>query len=240
MLPIQLVVFDMAGTTVSDQDEVRHCFQEAADLTGLQADPAALTAMMGWSKKRVFQTLWQAQLGDSHPDYEARVKTSFSKFKVILEDHYRIQPVMPTEGCLELFAWLKQHDIYIALNTGFYREVTNIILHRLGWDQGLNTDYVGSPQSMIQASVTPSEIYNQEGRPAPFMIQKAMYRLGVCDPKAVITIGDTPSDIEAGMNAGCRLSLGITRGSHTREELARYPNDGLVDSLLELKGAIAP
>ncbi|WNZ24104.1 HAD hydrolase-like protein [Leptolyngbya sp. NK1-12] len=239
MAKIELVVCDMAGTTVQDNGEVQRCFLEAAAATGLQADPDKIRFMMGWSKKLVFQTLWQAQIGVEHPNYETRVNASFNQFKLILEDYYRTQAVQPAEGCLELFAWLKSQHIKIALTTGFYREVTNIILERLGWNQGLAANYVGSAESMIQVSVTPSEIYANEGRPAPFMIQKAMYYLKIRDPKAVVNIGDTPSDIESGYNANCLLSFGITNGSHTKEQLEAYPNDGLLASLHELKDRIA-
>lgn len=228
----------MAGTTVRDENEVQQCFFEAAAQTGLVAEPNQITAMMGWSKKRVFETLWRQQLGN-HPDYAAKVEASFAQFKQILEAHYRTAPVQPTEGCLELFAWLKSQQIKIALTTGFYREVTNIILHRLGWDVGLDRHYVGSADSTIQASITPSEIYNDEGRPAPFMIQKAMYRLGVVSPRSVVNIGDTPSDVESGKNANCRYSFGITNGTHSRLQLAQHPNDGLMDSLLKLKHTLS-
>lgn len=238
MSNLQLVVFDMAGTTVKDANEVQNCFFTAAESTGLQSKENQIVSMMGWSKKRVFQTLWREQIGEGHPDYAIKVDNSYAKFQEVLEDHYQTQPVEPTEGCLKLFTWLKSQNIKIALNTGFYREVTNIILYRLGWDQGLNSNYVGSENSIIQASVTPSEIYNSEGRPAPYMIQKAMYKLGVKDPKTVITVGDTPSDLEAGINANCLLSLGVTNGTHTKEQLEQYPNDGLLSSLHELKEKI--
>ncbi len=239
MSPIQLVVFDMAGTTVKDENEVYDCFMQAADKSGLVADGELLNAMMGWSKKLVFQTLWSKQIGKEHPDCKAKVEASYTNFKQVLENHYRTQPVQPTEGCLKLFAWLKSQDIKIALNTGFYREVTDIILQRLGWDKGLDSNYVGSSESIIQASVTPSEIYNNEGRPAPYMIQKAMYKLGVKDPQQVVVIGDTPSDLQAGINASCLWSLGVTNGTHTREQLENHPNQGLLDSLIELKDKMA-
>ena len=102
----------------------------------------------------------------------------------------------------------------------------------------MNQDYVGSADSVIQASITPSEIYGSEGRPAPFMIQKAMYRLAVRDSKQVINIGDTPSDIESGYHANCLLSLGVTNGTHTQEQLMVYPNDGLLTGIGELKQRI--
>jgi phosphonatase-like hydrolase len=239
MVGIQLVAFDMAGTTVRDRGEVQDCFMAAAEETGLQADSARVNAMMGWSKRRVFETLWQDQIGDTQPDYEAQVERSFQAFRDRLETHYRTQPVEPTEGCLETFAWLKSQGILIALTTGFYRQVTDIILQRLGWDAGLNADYVGSSDSIIQVSVTPSEIYNNEGRPAPYLIQKAMYKLGVKDPQRVVAIGDTPSDLAAGINAHCFWSLGVTTGSHTRAELETHPHHGLLDSMTELPARLS-
>ncbi len=236
MADIKLIAFDIAGTTIQDDNEVLHCFFEAAQQTGLDADADRVNAMMGLPKRVVFQTLWANQLGvdpsaADHPAYENHVKASYAYFCEVLEHHYRTQPVEPTEGCLALFDWLRNQGVAIALTTGFYRGVTNIILSRLGWDQGLNAQYVGTPNTPIQASITPSEIYGNEGRPAPFMIQKAMYRMGISDPKTVIAIGDTPSDLEAGHHAGCRYVCAVTNGTHTQEQLAAYPNDGLFSSL---------
>ncbi len=239
MSEIKLVVFDMAGTTVKDDREVEKCFMQAAANTGLQAPTDRVIAMMGISKKLVFQTLWAEQINKDDSSYASNVETSFIEFKQILENHYRTQPVEPTEGCLGLFDWLRSQQIKIALTTGFYREVTDIILNRLGWDRGLNENYIGTEDSLIQASITPSEIYNQEGRPAPYMIQKAMYLLGITDPKQVVCIGDTPSDLAAGRNTGCLYTFGVTNGTHTKEQLAAYPHDGLVASLAEFQSKLA-
>ncbi|MEL7036121.1 MAG: HAD hydrolase-like protein [Cyanobacteria bacterium J06592_8] len=67
------------------------------------------------------------------------------------------------------------------------------------------------------------------------MIQKAMYRLGLTDPQTVVCVGDTPSDLAAGKNANCRLSLGVTNGTHTKAQLDCCENDGLLNCLSDLK-----
>ncbi len=238
MANIQLIVFDMAGTTVRDDDEVLRCFFDAAQQTGLAAERDRVNAMMGLPKKVVFQTLWDDQIGASHSDYPAKVEASYDRFRDVLETHYRTLPVEPTAGCLALFDWLRKREIAIALTTGFYREVTDIILNRLGWDAGLDSRYVGTLETTIQCSVTPSEIYGNEGRPAPFMIQKAMYRLGVSDPKRVVAIGDTPSDLESGRHAECLYACGVTNGTHTEAQLAEHPNDGLFASLADFQSKL--
>ncbi len=233
MADFELVVFDMAGTTIHDSDEVRACFLAASEETGLQVTPERILSMMGWSKRLVFSTLWTESLGSNHPDLEDRVETSYAAFRRILEHHYETEPVRPTEGCLECFQWLHDRGIKIALTTGFYRHVTDIILRRVKWDVGLDENYVGGDHSIIQVSVTSDSV--NASRPAPDMILRAMSLLNVADARRVVKIGDTPSDLQAGRNAGCGLSLGVTNGSHSRAQLESEPNDGLLDSLAQLK-----
>ena len=237
MKKIKLVVFDMAGTTVSDKNEVEHCFVEAAEGTGLNYRVGEIIAMMGWSKRLVFETLWKNNLPDGEENL-IRLKTdeSYQRFKEVLENHYRTQPVLPSEGTLDLFSFLKSKGIKIALTTGFYREVTDIILNRLGWDIGLNAEYIGDSTSVIDVSVASDQV--TAGRPAPEMIFRAMQLLGVADAAEVINIGDTPSDLLSGKNAGCLLSFGVTNGTHTREQLAIIENDGLLSNILELSQII--
>lgn len=237
-LPIQLVVFDMAGTTVQDNGEVEHCFLQAADRTHLNAPRDRVVAMMGWTKRLVFEILWAEQIGQDHPEYADKVQQSYQCFTEILEQHYQTETLVPTEGCLDTFDWLRSLNISIALTTGFYRKVTDIILKRLNWHQGLDQNHVGSETALIQVSVTPSEIHGNEGRPAPFMIQKAMYRLGICDPKTVVVIGDTPADLAAGMNAHCYTGA-VTNGTHLRSQLLQHPHHFLIDNLSELKSIIS-
>ncbi|GAA4499436.1 phosphonatase-like hydrolase [Hymenobacter ginsengisoli] len=234
MLPLQLLVFDMAGTTVRDQHEVEACFAQAAAATGLQASAARILAVQGQAKRFVFDLLWREQLGPgaSETELTARVDHSYQVFRNILENHYRTAEVLPTEGCLDLFAFLKSQGIRIALTTGFYREVTDLILRRLGWHVGLDAQHRGTSQSLIDLSIASDEV--AEGRPAPLMIQRAMQTFGITDPRQVWNVGDTPSDLVSGRRAVCARSLGVTNGTHSVQQLANYPNDGLLASLTEL------
>lgn len=231
MFPIELVIFDMAGTTVEDKQDVENCFYDAAVRTGLDTTREKINAMHGMPKRFVIETLWAENIGNDHPAYEANVEKTFQLFRELLEERYRTQPVLPTEGALEIFAWLRSKGVKIALTTGFYREVTNIILNRLGWDTGLDEHYLGNGASVIDLSLTPTE--TGKGRPHPDMILKAMEILGVSDSKKVINIGDTPADLQSGKAANVLLSLGVCNGSHTREELLQHENDGLLDSMKE-------
>lgn len=233
MSRFDLVVCDMAGTTVRDAEEVETCFTAAAREANVIATPEKILAMMGWSKRLVFEVLLKEQLGEGHPDLVKRIDGAYETFKRILEHHYETQAVEPTEGALDLFDFLRARRIPICLTTGFYRKVTNIILGRLGWNAGLDANYVGSADSLIRASISSDEV--AQGRPAPDMILRAMRICGVTDPNRVLNVGDTPSDLQSGRNAGCGLSLGVINGTHTYYQLSKVPNDGLLSNISELK-----
>ena len=177
--------------------------------------------------------LWEEQLGQGHPDIKNKALNAYESFKNILENHYKSNEVYPTEGCEPLFNYLHKQGIYIALTTGFYRTVANIILDKLGWLDSLNLNYTNlSNKKGIHISVTPDEV--EAGRPSPKMIEHAMKIVGIKNPNLVINIGDTPVDLAFGKNANVRLALGVCNGTHTKGQLAQYPNDGLLNNVAEL------
>ena len=92
---IELIVFDMAGTTVADQHEVEACFAQAARQTGLRVSDEAILAAQGLSKRFVFQQFWGSQLGQNHPEVEAKVDVSYAVFKKILENRSHLSITWP-------------------------------------------------------------------------------------------------------------------------------------------------
>lgn len=228
---IDLVVFDMAGTTVYDSGGVEYCFTKAAKKSGLRMTANEIKAVQGIKKIEVFNTYWKRQLGE-HEDL-SRLKEfvdhSFSEFTSTLEEYYESIAVTPTEGTLELFETLKSMGVKIALTTGFYRKVTNQILKKLGWDFGLDKQGRKVGNGIIDFSICSEEVVR--GRPHPDMIYSAMDHLNVSETSRVINIGDTPSDLKSGKAANCLLSLGITNGTHTYDMLKNIDNDGLIPTM---------
>lgn len=237
MNSVELVVFDMAGTTIKDNKEVESCFAEACLDTGLEVSADRIQALQGFAKMEVFKILWSEKMSEHESGFEDKINFSYNTFKEILEDHYEENEILPTEFCLETFEWLRKENIKIALTTGFYRKVANIILKKIGWLEGLNEDYLNDKNlSPVDLSLTPDEV--SHGRPAPDMILKAMETFGISDPKKVIKIGDTPVDLASGINANCLMSLAVCNGTHSRTDLANFNNDGLLENLSELPGII--
>jgi phosphonatase-like hydrolase len=142
-------------------------------------------------------------------------------------EFYRSDPsVGEMPGASETFRWLKLRGIKTALNTGFSRDIAQTLIDRLGWER----------DGLITASVTSDEV--EHGRPHPDMIRHLMQRFGIADPQRIAKVGDTPTDLLEGRNAGCGLVVGVTQGSSTREQLAQFPHDHLIGTVAELPGLL--
>src|SRR5262245_45050632 len=129
---VRLVVFDMAGTTVHDAGLVLECFVEAANAVGLKATREELNDRMGISKLIVFDELSKRQLGTGRAAEELRDR-GYAIFTRVLESAYEKGGVAPVRGAERVFETLHALGIRCALNTGFYRKVTDIIVDKLGW-----------------------------------------------------------------------------------------------------------
>src|SRR5262245_36655834 len=128
---IELVVFDLAGTTVHDGDAVKNAFRAALAAVGAEADPARVTAVMGLPKPEAIRRLLAAT-GRSPPDEE--VGAIHDDFVRRMRHHYATDPsVREVVGASAAFANLRGAGIKVALNTGFSRPVVAALLERLGW-----------------------------------------------------------------------------------------------------------
>jgi phosphonatase-like hydrolase len=230
---ISLVVFDMTGTTVSDNAAVVKCLQEALSQNGLEVSAAQVNSMMGWPKMAAITSFWRKKLGAEHPDLEDRVEETYNDFFDLMESHIESADIKPMEGALEVFEWLRDNDVKVVLTTGFNRDLADMYIEKLGWDEGLDEYHVSIGDSIIDMSIASDEVV--KSRPHPYLIQKAMKQFAITDPKKVVCIGDTPVDIATGRNAKCHLSLAVTNGAHSAAELKRTENDGLLASLKDFK-----
>jgi phosphoglycolate phosphatase-like HAD superfamily hydrolase len=56
----------------------------------------------------------------------------------------------------------------------------------------------------------------------------------VPDPAAVVVVGDTLSDLEAGARAGAGAVIGVLTGAHSRATLLTGPHTELIDDITQL------
>lgn len=219
-MKIELVVFDMAGTTVNDEDSVNRSVRDALKHVGVEVTPEQVNRVMGIPKPQALRWLLEVtgngnllpKLDAIHADFVQRMIT-----------FYQTDPsVHEIAGASDTFRKLHAAGIKVALDTGFSRNIADVILKRLGWQSG----------GPVDVTVTSDEV--ERGRPHADMIHKAMHAVGVRDASRVGKVGDTPSDLEEGTAAGCGLIVGVTQGSHTREQMAPVPHTHLIGTIAEL------
>ncbi len=220
MSRIRLVVFDVAGTIIEDHGEVLSSFHAALRKNGIAATDAELAEWKGAAKQEVIRHFVERESGD---DPQSRIDKTYGDFRELLEGHYR-GGVIPIAGAEQTFAWLREHGILIATTTGFYHEVSELILEKTGWKKWFRT------------SISSSDV--EQGRPSPLMILRTMKESGVSDVSEVINVGDTPLDLQAGSNAGVAGVVGVLTGLHQEERLRREPHTHIIRSVQDLPALI--
>ncbi|MCP4149429.1 MAG: phosphonoacetaldehyde hydrolase [bacterium] len=200
---IELVIFDLDGTVIdygscATVEAIVALFEDL----GLAVTRQKIRTFMGMKKKDQLRCLmldddlskqWRVIYGK--PFSENDLEQMYGLFTPIqltmLERHSLLIP-----GALEIQSHLHERGTKIAVTTGYSREMAEVLLYDIR-RQGF------SPDLAVNADDVP------EGRPAPCMALNAAQQLGVCHPQNVVKIGDTSSDVAAGLNAGM-WSVGIT------------------------------
>ncbi|MFC4609469.1 phosphonatase-like hydrolase [Streptomyces maoxianensis] len=215
-----LVVLDMAGTTVADGGLVEQAFAAAAQRLG--EDPASMIdyvrATMGESKISVFRHLF----GD-----EARAQAANAAFEEAygeLVDGGRIAPV---PGAREAVDELRAQGRTVVLTTGFARATQDAILDALGW------------RDLVDLTLCPADAGGR-GRPYPDMVLAAFLRTGAVDGVQQIAVaGDTSYDMLSGVRAGAGIVAGVLTGAHDKQQLQTHGATHVLGSVAQLPGLLA-
>lgn len=212
-MPIELCVCDIAGTTVRDNGFVARAFMVAASSIGLRPDDDWVRARMGIDKREVFGEMLR-MAGREH----SLVPRLAAMFEDAIEHELDTMPPEPLPGAADAIHSLADAGVKIAFTTGFSNRTAQAVIRRTPWEC----------YPVIASDTVP------RGRPAPYMIIAAMHATGVGSPSRVAVVGDTPSDLQAGRNAGCAVIVGVGHGSHTLDELRPHPHTHLVPDLSDL------
>jgi phosphonatase-like hydrolase len=225
----QLVVFDMAGTTIQDNSNVAEAFMYAMQKHGYPISNEQANKVMGYKKMVAINDLLDSNYPGIINENENLINEIHDTFIETMIDFYEhAKEILPMESAESIFKWLQDNDIKVALNTGFSKLITDTILERVGWHDN----------SLIDFIISSDEV--ESGRPSADMIQAIMKATGITDTATVIKVGDTEVDIAEGRTAGCGLVVSVTTGSFTRSELQSHQPDVIIDDLKELPSLIKP
>ena len=215
----------MAGTTVNEDNLVYKTLRDAISYVGFNFSLHQVMAHgAGKEKKQAIRTILKTF---ENKQDEHMVNRIYEHFIEQLTAAYATKDILPQNNAEATFKALKQRNILAVLNTGYDRSTAQSILDKLGWKEGVQIDGL----------VTASDV--SKNRPDPDMIHFAMQRFHILNSGEVAKIGDSTVDIEEGRNAGCGLSIGITTGAHTTEQLKTANPDKIIDDLMELLPLLA-
>ena len=222
-MPIELVVFDLAGTTVKDNKDVHRMLQKALAQHGVNISIEDANGVMGIPKPVAIRRLLEKRYVGPRPitaDWIAEIHEVFVKEMI---NFYKTDPsVGEKAGVYNTFRKLKQSKLKVAVDTGFDRRITDALLERLGWKK----------ENLIDASVTSDEV--ERGRPYPDLIFKAMALTNINDVKNVAKVGDTASDMQEGNAAGCGWVIGVTTGAFSKAQLEQEKHTHLIENVQEV------
>lgn len=223
MNPIELVVLDMAGTTVLDDGIVEQAFGRAAERTGVAERmpwPDALQYVrdtMGQSKIEVFTHLAGGDLAAAE-----RATAAFEDAYAQIVAEQGAEEIPGARAAIEA---LQDAGIRVALTTGFAPVTRDAILSALGW------------RGLIDIALSPADA--GRGRPAPDLVLTALMLAGASSVQAVAVAGDTSSDVLTGRRAGAGFVAGVLTGAHDATTLAAAGADVVLPSIVDLGAALA-
>jgi phosphonatase-like hydrolase len=214
----ELVVTDFAGTAMREEGAVLEAYRLALREHDIPFEEGDLAARRGASKRGVFREL--AARARPGQDSTAVADRALATFEAALRREYETGEVREVEGAEAALRTLKGAGIKLALTSGFDRELVDLLVGRLGWGELFDR--------VLASDDAPA------GRPAPYLIYRAMIELGVHDVGRVAVVGDTPLDLQAATNARAGWVIGVLSGAHGLETLGATPHTHLLPSIASL------
>jgi phosphoglycolate phosphatase len=212
---VELVCFDMAGTTILDSGRVMDAFERAIiaieHREPTDDERSYVMSTMGKSKIEVFTAL----LGNDSKALQATHA---------FEQHYReavlTSGVDEIPGAAQLFRQLRAVGMRVFLTTGFSASTQELLIDTLGWE------------TLIDGALCPTE--SLRGRPYPDMILAAALAAQVTSMAKVVAVGDTTMDAHTGKNAGVGTVIGVLTGGFSEQALLGAGATTVVPSIANL------
>ena len=220
-LPVDLVLFDLTGTTVMDRGVMDSAIRGALAHHGIPFTDEDVLSMRGAGKSAAFRALIERKSHDAPVDVADTSMRVHSTFSELLAAGFAEGPVEEVPGAEDSFRWLRERGAMVGAVTAMEKDVSDTLVARLGWDRGL-----------LDCKVASDEVL--KGRPTPYLVFLAMMRAGATDVRRVAVVGDTPLDLRMGANAGAGWIIGVLGGVHGLETLGATPHTHLLPSVADL------
>ena len=215
-LSLKLVVLDIGGTLIGDHGEVPDAMLGAFSRKGITVTPQEFSGWRGASKRGMVKHFVEDRgPATGRGALEEAIYADFTS--KVSKAYENVQPIPGAEKALQE---LKAMNLLLCTSTGFDRQLTTQVFSHLGW------------QHYFVASITSDDVI--DGRPAPYMLFRAMEAAHVNETAQVIAVGDTPLDLQAANNGGMAAAIGVFSGAATEDRLRKERNSGVLPSVAAL------
>jgi phosphonatase-like hydrolase len=214
MNDVELICFDMAGTTVLDNGLVLEAFRrtiEDLEVGPDEADSAEAYVIetMGQSKIEVFTALFGERASSANETFERNFVESAQELGV-----------SEIPGARSTVETLRDAGLQVALTTGFSPTTREVLIEVLGWGD------------LFELRVSPADA--GRGRPAPDMLWYCALRSQITAASSMMVVGDTASDMMAGLRVGAGYCVGVLSGNDDQDRLIANGADDVIDSVVDL------
>lgn len=216
---IRMLVCDMAGTTIQERGIVYNSLYKTVKLIKPKLMKSEIEQFSGYNKLEVIKYFVEQQKMDSPTTVINNLDSEFNYYlKKEYSNNDSVKLIHP--ALLPYFNVLRYNDIKICLNTGYNKDIQNLLIDKLGMLDYID-DYISSEEV-------------DRGRPYPYMINRLMDRNDIDNPKEVIKIGDSIADIKEGKNAGCNTVAVLSGAGHV-QDLSKEKPDFILNSIMDLR-----
>ncbi len=214
MNDVELICFDMAGTTVLDNGLVLEAFRrtiEDLEVSPEEAESAEAYVIetMGQSKIDVFAALFGERASIANEAFERNFVESAQELGV-----------SEIPGARSTVETLRDAGLQVALTTGFSPATREALIDVLGWGD------------LFELRVSPADA--GRGRPAPDMLWWCALKSQITGASSLMVVGDTASDMVAGLRAGAGYCVGVLSGNDEQARLIANGADDVINSVVDL------
>ncbi|PFG30368.1 HAD family hydrolase [Paramicrobacterium agarici] len=215
-VPVELAVLDIAGTTLRDTWLVEGAFTRASEHIGLVQSDDDQERMLTFVRETMGQSAIEVFRSLAHNEFAAQRAVS------IFESAYRerLSSVVPVDGAEQTFELLREAGVSVVLTSGFSRGTLDALIDELAW------------RDLVDATLCPADA--GRGSPSPDLPLTALVRTEAQSVDSMVVVGDTVSDMRAGIAAGAGLVGGVLTGVHSAEQLHRAGADEVLTSIAVL------
>ena len=216
----KMLICDMAGTIIQENGIVYKTLFDSIKKFKPDLKMSQIDDFHGYNKSEVIKHFLYTESGYNDPSLLRKTIRLFNtnlKYNY-LNNYSDITLIHP--DLFQYFNELRKDNIKIALNTGYNKEIQDILIYKLNLKYCID-DYISSSEVNM-------------GRPAPHMIFDLMDRNNIIRPEQVIKIGDTRVDILEGKNAGCK-TVGVLSGADSKDDLEKENPDFIVNNIVDIK-----